>query len=129
MLDEKMGHTVRQVSVGTQKYTQVVCLDLPGAGGACHEYQILDVKGPGEPNTVFSKISFQNGPIKEAGVNGCHQEDLIAIAIDRLEHFQKGEYACRENALALTKLEEAMHWLRHRTNKRVAAGTEGTSAK
>lgn len=96
-------------------------LDEPGAGGANHEYEIL---GPEGFNPV--RISFQNGPIAEAGVNGVTQEALVAICIDRLQAFQEGEYRCRENALALTKLEEAMHWLHHRTRGRMARGVEGT---
>jgi len=46
-----------------------------------------------------------------------------------LRSFQAGPYACRENALALTKIEEAMHWLNHRTAERQARGVEGTSEK
>lgn len=126
---------MRTVSVGTRNYTEVVCLDEPGQGGACHEYLVLqsvthvDNGNEQRRENIFAKVSFQNGPIKEFGVNGCHNEDLIAIVIDRLEHFQKGEFSCRENALALTKLEEAMHWLRHRTNARIARGVEGTNQK
>ena len=80
------------------------------------------------PAGEFGFVRFQNGPIGESGVNGCHQEDLLAIVIHRLRGFQSGEYACRENALALTKLEEAMHWLNHRTSERQKRGVEGTSA-
>ena len=54
-------------------------------------------------------------------------EVLLAILIDRLQSFQAGPYACRENALALTKLEEAQHWLQARTKARMARGVEGTS--
>jgi hypothetical protein len=71
-------------------------------------------------------IHFQEGPIKECGVNGVFNEDLIAMVIARLEHFQKSEYACRENALAITKLEEALMWLRKRTVGRENRGVEGT---
>ena len=46
--------------------------------------------------------------IKECGVNGVNNEDLINMVIERLEHFQRSEYACRENAIAITKLEEAL---------------------
>ena len=81
------------------------------------------------PAGEFGHVQFQNGPVKEFGVNGCHQEDLLAIVIDRLQSFQAGEFSCRENALALTKLEEAMHWLNHRTNARIARGVEGTNTK
>jgi len=54
---------------------------------------------------------------------------LIAVVIDRLQGFQGGKFACRENALALTKLEEAVHWLHHRTAQRLARGVEGTHEK
>jgi hypothetical protein len=53
------------------------------------------------------------------------QEDLLAIVIHRLQGFQTGPFKCRENALALTKLEEALHWLNHRTARRVSRGVEG----
>jgi len=53
-------------------------------------------------------------------------EDLICMVIDRLEHFQNSEFACRENALAITKLEEALLWLRKRTMSREQRGVEGT---
>lgn len=74
-------------------------------------------------------IHFQEGPVKECGVNGVFNEDLIAMVICRLEHFQKSEFACRENALAITKLEEAMLWLRKRTMGRENRGVEGTYKK
>ncbi len=115
----------RKVEIGSSRYTEVLCTDEPGAGGACHEYCIGEAGSTKIP--TFGQISFQNGPVAEAGVNGCHQEDLIAIVIDRLQHFQRGNYSCRENALAITKLEEALHWLNHRTAERVARGVEGTS--
>jgi len=112
----------RIVNVGSRNYTQVVCLDSPGQGNACHEYEIQNAEG----DKSLGLVSFQNGPINEAGVNGVHNEDLIAIVIDRMQGFQSGEYKCRENALALTKLEEALLWLRKRTQDRIDRGVEGT---
>jgi hypothetical protein len=49
------------------------------------------------------------------------------MVIARLEHFQKSEFQCRENALAITKLEEALLWLRKRTMGREKKGIEGTN--
>ena len=72
------------------------------------------------------QIQFQEGPIKECGVNGVCNEDLINMVIDRLEHFQNSEFKCRENAIAITKLEEALMWLRKRTMEREQRGVEGT---
>jgi hypothetical protein len=99
---------------------EVKVTDAPGAGGANHRYKCTLPDGQ-----VFD-INFQNGPIAEAGVNGLTQEVLIAICIDRLRSFQAGAFSCRENALALTKLEEAQHWLHSRTRARMARGVEGT---
>jgi hypothetical protein len=100
---------------------KILAVDEPGSGGANHRYNVVV---PGAAGRI--EIDFQNGPIAEAGVNGLTHEALIAIVIDRLQAFQTGPFACRENALALTKLEEAMHWLHHRTRARMQRGVEGT---
>lgn len=101
---------------------EITVLDAPGAGGANHEYMIESPKG------LTCRLSFQNGPISEVGVNGVTQEALLSIVIDRLRAFQAGPFSCRENALALTKIEEAQHWLLHRTQSRMARGVEGKAA-
>ena len=120
---------MREVNIGTKKYSKVVCLDEPEAGGACHEYEICSAEGMFlfDGSAIFGKVRFQNGPVKETGVNGCHQEDLLVIVIDRLQHFQGGNFACEENAMALTHCEDALDWLRSRTNERVGRGVEGTN--
>ncbi len=56
-------------------------------------------------------------------------EDLLQICRNRQQSFQAGDFACRENELALTKIEEALHWLDHRTKDRQACGVEGTTTK
>ena len=116
---------MREINIGINKFTRIIRADEPSFGGACHVYKIELLKAL--QNETITKIYFQKGPIKENGINGCHNEDLIAIVIDRLQSFQKGEFACRENALALTKLEEALHWLQHRTREREQRGVEGTN--
>lgn len=115
---------------------EIRVVDEPGAGGANHLYMIEGFDTANNPSDPFvqrhgqaakhSTILFQNGPINEAGVNGITHEALIAILCDRLRAFQRGPYACRENALALTKLEEAQHWMQHRTKARMSRGVEGT---
>lgn len=97
-----------------------------GPGGAPHVYEIAVTDQKNAP--MFWVFGFQNGPIKEVGTNGVTHEALLAVLIDRLQHFQKGQYACRENAIALTKLEEAQMWLQKRTRDREARGVEGTHA-
>ena len=73
----------------------------------------------------FVNIKFQCGPIGEVGVNGTSIENVIELLERRLEGFQKGAFKCRENALAITKLQEARLWLEERTRTRVAQGVEG----
>lgn len=70
-------------------------------------------------------VKFQAGPVKDYGVNGVQVEDLIEVALERIR-FLNGLQACRENACAITKLEEGLHWLQARTAKRKKLGIEGT---
>jgi len=123
---------MKEIKIGSNRFSAVHAIDEPGDGGAYHEYRISrigksEITPVGWSGPEFGHIKFQKGPIKETGVNGCHQEDLIAIVLDRLQCFQAGAFACRENALAITKLEEALHWLNHRTKDRQERGVEGTS--
>lgn len=71
-------------------------------------------------------ISFriQNGPIKEVGRNGCQVDTLIEAALAVLQGLNKN-FPCRENALAITKLEESLMWLEKRTKDRERRGVEG----
>lgn len=78
-------------------------------------------------------ITWQNGPLGRGAdrkePNGAFVEGVIAAAIGRLEFFQtasEGRFKCRENALAITKLEEALLWLQWRTMSREARHVEGT---
>lgn len=106
-------------------------VDEPGQGGANHEYHIdwLGDQTWKNERANFVHISFQNGPIKEFGVNGITQEALLAVVIDRLRSFQAGPFSCRDNAIALTHCEEALMWLQRRTRERIKRGVEGTNQK
>jgi hypothetical protein len=109
----------------------IAVTDAPGSGGANHRYEISGFSKEDNPSYNDSSdaemvILFQNGPISEEGVNGVTHEVLLAIVADRLRSFQAGPFACRENALALTKIEEAQHWLQQRTLARMRRGVEGT---
>lgn len=100
--------------------------DEPNPGCACHEYLITHPFRGSEPGEeeVLGRIKFQEGPIHEKGVNGVTHEQLLAIVIDRLRSFQQGPYRCRENALALTNLEQSLQWLQQRTRDRRASVVE-----
>lgn len=114
----------------------ITATDDPGLGGAYHKYEItgFDTSGnsskTGENGYAHSYsrmvVLFQNGPVPEVGNNGVTEQALLAVVIDRLRSFQSGPYPCRENALALTKLEEAMHWMHARTLERTRRGVQGS---
>ncbi len=109
--------------------------DEPGAGGANHRYLIRGFDDTSNPsNGVVQgdkslRILFQNGPIKESGVNGITQEALLAIVIDRLRSFQNGPFACEDNGIALDATCLALKTLQKRTIARIARGVEGTHQK
>ena len=111
----------------------ITVTDKPGAGGANHRYEIAGMKCSHNPSVHGADyadvqvVLFQNGPINENGVNGITQEVLLAIVADRLRSFLSGPFPCREYALALTKIEEALHWLQQRTIARMRRGVEGTT--
>jgi hypothetical protein len=113
---------MREVTKG--EHTRVVCLDVPGSGGACHKYRVEASKGV---SRYYAGICFQDGPVVENRVNGCTNEDLLSIVLDRLEHFQLGDYACPENDVALDKVAAALFWLHRRTCLRQERGVEGKS--
>ena len=103
----------------------IVCAkDERGPGNANHEYLVkLNDEIP-----YFALVSFQKGPLQENTFNGVSNESVLAIVIDRLKGFQAGPFACRENAIALTHLQDAMHWLHSRTRDRAFRGVEGKKA-
>lgn len=75
-------------------------------------------------------IRWQDGPLgrdeNRQEPNGAFVEGVIAIAIGRLQFYNSGEFRCRENSLAITHLEEALHWCFARTAEREAREVEGT---
>ena len=122
---------MRKVNIGTNNYTEIYATDEQ-AFNANHKYIVVAVPSEGEETGLdnpYAKVSFQKGSIKENDVNGCHNEDLIAIVLDRLQCLNQGDFKCRENSIAITKLEEALMWLNKRTLDRRSRGVEGTSQK
>lgn len=84
----------------------------------------------GTVDAVGLFIDWQNGPLAVDGKrvlpSGAFVETVIAAAVQRIEYYNAGKFRCRENSLAITHLEEALHWLNHRTSAREARGVEGT---
>lgn len=56
--------------------------------------------------------------------DGTTNEEIIEMLINRLNYLQ-GKFPCKENACAITHLQEANMWLYERTRKRIAQNVEG----
>ena len=72
-------------------------------------------------------LKFQKGAMS-LGRNGVTTEEVLDSLIDHLQGFQKGKFACRENAIVLTHLEEARLWVRERARQRELQGVKGRDA-
>jgi hypothetical protein len=74
-----------------------------------------------------SDTTFSNTQLVTVN-DGTTNEEVIEVLIDRLQYLN-GKFPCRENALAITKLEESLMWLNKRTADRVKRNVEGTNQK
>ena len=127
LLDE-IGDPVRTIEShkvnDVNNAIDVLVLDEAGPGGASHVYEVSIATPTGRTGVV---LRFQKGPIKEVGVNGITQEALLAVVIDRLEGFQSGPFACKDNEDALAMIKGGLTCLLKRTRLRQTLGIEGTN--
>lgn len=115
-----------------EKLNEVHALDEKGAGGAYHHYTIVDREIDPEygGQKEYACIKFQNGARKEVdSIHGVLDTDLLEICRHRLQCFQAGQFATRENAIALTHIEEALLWLNKRVEDRIERNVLGTMQK
>lgn len=75
-------------------------------------------------DSPYLSIQFQNGPVKEHGVNGVQLTGVLKICLARYKMLNRS-FPCRENALAITNLQQAIFWDLERTEKRTIQGVEG----
>ena len=110
-----------------EKLNDVYAVDKKGNGGANHRYSISSAS---EPSVIFAEIQYQNDARKiHDSVHGVIDTDLLEIVRDRLKGFQSGEFATRENACALTHIEEALMWMNRRVEDRIERNVLGTNNK
>lgn len=114
-----------------EKLNDVYAMNERGNGGANHTYAVHKCGN----NAVFETeplavIQFQDGARKiPDSTPGVLDTDLLEIVRDRLKGFQSGEFACRENACALTHIEEALMWMNRRVEDRIERDVLGTNNK
>ena len=109
-----------------EDHNGIAVLHTSKYGNAGHDYSI----GQGEEQAfyVMNDISFQNGAVKENGVNGITSEALLAILIHRTEALNE-RFQCIENEAAIKHLKLALEAFEERTKGRVARGVEGLEKK
>lgn len=123
-----------------ENLNDVFALDEPGPGGAHHLYEVVKLNTGGiceedgtfrtRPENMLLTVQMQEGPRKDPNaIHGVLDTDLLEIVRDRLTAFQSGPFACRENACALTHIEEALMWMNKRVEDRIARGVLGTYEK
>ena len=78
-------------------------------------------------------IEWQNGPLgrgeARVNANGAFVETVLSAVLQRIQYYQEttnGKFKCRENAIAITKIEEALLWLDKRRRDREERQVEGT---
>jgi len=83
----------------------------------------------GAVHGVGLEIKWQEGPLgrgtERKEPNGAFVETVIDACRQRIQFYQDSKFKCRENAIAITKLEEALMWLNKRTTDREKRQVEG----
>lgn len=111
-----------------ENLNEVFIADEAGSGGGHHAYHVVSPDGDIILNVT--EIKFQSGPRKEEGsIHGVIDSDLLEIVRHRLQCFQAGPFASRENAVALTHIEEALMWMNRRVEDRIERNVLGTYNK
>ncbi len=90
----------------------------------------IEEEGWPQVHGEISRVTFQtqSGPIKEFGENGGQIDDIIEWVKEKIEGFNK-QFPCRENAMIVTKLDEALLWSMKRKLDREKRLVEGTNQK
>ncbi len=114
-----------------EKLNTVERIGSEGPGGAHHKYEIKSYSMDTQGNyDVYETIKFQKGPRNEDGsIHGVIDTDLLEIVRDRLKSFQAGPFSSRENACALTHVEEALMWMNRRVEDRIERNVLGRNEK
>lgn len=97
-----------------------------------HRYELPNFENKDAPGQILQFIEKERkSPDSNELVtvsDGTTNEAVLTMLIDRLT-FLQDKASCRENAIVITKLEEALMWLESRTRARLKRGVEGTAAK
>lgn len=97
-----------------------------------HTYELgnfEEKESKGQVIQFICKEPKESGSTEFITVNdGTTNEEIIEMLVDRLLYLQN-KFPCRENAIAITKLEESLMWLNKRTADRLKRNVEGKNLK
>lgn len=113
---------MRHVEKALKKYQEKFYPEVPHLFVEIENVE--DVKGV----APIVKFTIQSDPISEVGVNGCQALDMLEYVKCLFESLNEA-FPCRENALTITKIEEAIHWQEARTRDRIRRNVEGKNEK
>ncbi len=91
----------------------------------CHNYELDGFLGE------TSYVRFYRLKANGEKVEGVTNEEVLRMLIHRVQYLNEeygnppGKFLCRENSIAITKLQEALMWLEARTADRVKRSVEG----
>ncbi len=94
----------------------------------CHNYA-METFMKAEPPPILCFYKMESDGTRTDGVTN---EEVLKVLIHRISYlnnsagFPPGKFHCKENFMAITKLEEALMWLEKRTADRLTRKVEGT---
>jgi len=99
---------------------------------AGHQYELSNFENKDQQGQILQfihKEPKEEGSIELVTVaDGTTNEEVLEVLIDRM-NFLQAKFPCRENAIAITKLDEALLWLNKRTQDRLKRNVEGKQLK
>lgn len=93
-----------------------------------HLYELANFENKEEVGQTIQFIHKE--PVAEGSAelktlsDGTTNEELLEVLINRM-NFLQAKFPCRENAIVITKLDEALLWLGKRTADRLKRNVEG----
>jgi len=94
-----------------------------------HTYVLPSVAGSQDQTLRFiHKVPIAEGSKELRTIeDGTTTENVIACLLDRLRYLNRVN-PCRDNSIAITKLEDALFRMERRTKDRTERGVEGTAS-
>lgn len=121
--EPKQGVELKQLNLRVYPSDlNTIAVSVDADYGGAHQYLIRDSEGHqnGEPKYAGSeqRIQFVQKNLDGTMVPGLQSEQLLLVLIDRHKKLN-AKFPSREGALAITKMEEALHWLEARVKERI----------